>query len=197
MYKLTSPLVLASASPRRRELLSDCGIAFEISSSDLDESVGVGEDPKDLVLRLAEAKAREVASKFPDSYILGADTDVALGTKIFGKPQDPQEVVAMLDQLSGRTHQVLGGVALVDPKLNKVYTGLSTTSVTFRRLSIGEMQAYAATKEPYDKAGGYAAQGLGASFITIIEGSYTNVVGLDLSMVLGLFREASILKEFT
>ena len=195
MYRLSAPLVLASASPRRRELLSDCGLNFTVSTSDLDESVDENEDPKELVLRLAEGKARTVASKFPESYILGADTDVALGKKIFGKPKDQKEVTDMLQDLSGNTHQVVGGVALLDPKQNKIYAGLSVTSVTFRTLSSSEIRAYAKTKEPYDKAGGYAAQGLGASFIKVIEGSYTNVVGLDLSMVLGLFREAGILHE--
>ena len=195
MYKLANSLVLASGSPRRRELLTDCGIEFKIFSADIDESVTENEVPEDLVLRLAQGKAAAVISRFPDCYILGADTDVALGNKIFGKPQNSKEAVAMLAELSGSTHKVLGGIALYDPKTNQFYKSLSTTFVTFRSLSDPELQAYAATKEPYDKAGGYAAQGLGASFIEKIEGSYTNVVGLDLSQTLDLFRKAKILSE--
>lgn len=195
MYQLSAELVLASASPRRKELLNDCGIKFDISSADIDESVKVGEDPQQLVLRLAEGKVKAIAARFPNHYILGADTDVALGRKIFGKPKNIEEARNMLQELSGKTHQVLGGIALLDPNLKKIYAGLSLTSVTFRVLRYSEIEAYVNTKEPYDKAGGYAAQGLGASFIKVIEGSYTNVVGLDLSMALGFFREAGILTE--
>lgn len=195
MYKSSAPLVLASASPRRRELLSDCGFDFDVSSADLDEAVGPNEEPKDLVLRLAVSKAMAVAANFPDSYILGADTDVAIGKKIFGKPSNQAEAISILTELSGATHQVLGGIALLYPKLQKTFTALSVTSVTFRSLRNEEILAYTATKEPYDKAGGYAAQGLGASFIERIEGSYSNVVGLDLSMLIGIFNEAGILKK--
>ena len=195
MYQLSAELVLASASPRRKELLNGCGIKFDISSADIDESVKVGEDPQQLVLRLAEGKVKAIAARFPNHYILGADTDVALGRKIFGKPKNIEEARNMLQELSGKTHQVLGGIALLDPNLKKIYAGLSVTSVTFRVLRHSEIEAYVNTNEPYDKAGGYAAQGLGASFIKVIEGSYTNVVGLDLSMALGFFREAGILTE--
>lgn len=195
MYKLTENLILASGSPRRRELLSDCGIEFKVSVSDIDESVSENEKPEHLVLRLAQSKASAVISKFPNCYILGADTDVALGDKIFGKPGNPDEAVAMLGELSGTTHKVVGGIALYDPILKEYHTSLSVTFVTFRQLASSELKAYAATKEPYDKAGGYAAQGLGASFVSKIEGSYTNVVGLDLSQSLEIFRKARILSE--
>jgi len=194
MYELTAPLILASASPRRSELLSDCGIRFQVYATKLDEKVLEGEEPQDMVLRLSQAKAQAGAAEFPDAFILAADTDVALGSKIFGKPQNVAEALSMLKELSDQTHQVLGGISLFDTKIKKFYSALSITSVTFRKLSTDEMHAYVRTKEPYDKAGGYAAQGLGASFIKIIQGSYTNVVGLDLSVVLRLFREAGILK---
>ncbi len=193
IYKLKNPLILASGSPRRKELLADCGFSFEIHSSDVDETVLEGEEPKDLVVRLALAKAKKVAESFTGHFVLGADTDVALGKKIFGKPADKKEAVEMLSLLSGNTHQVLGAIALVNSSTGESFSALSETLVTFRELSEAEIQAYAATNEPYDKAGGYAAQGLGASFISSINGSYTNVVGLDLGVAIKLFKQAGIL----
>lgn len=195
MYKLNAPLVLASASPRRKELLDDCGLKFKVCSSDFDETVGENETPEQLVIRLAIGKAKAVIDQFPDCYILGADTDVAVSDRIFGKPTCAEESISMLRELSGRDHKVVGGIALYDPVSKKFYSDLSVTVVRFRSLSEAELSAYAATKEPYDKAGGYAAQGLGASFIAGIEGSYTNVVGLDLNQTIGLLRQAGILTE--
>jgi septum formation protein len=199
MYKLNSALVLASNSPRRKELLADCGFEFEVYASNLDESIltyssgKVAETPSEFVLRLAKAKAEAVATLYPNSFVLGADTDVVLGSKIFGKPQNPAEVVEMLQLLSGSTHKVLGAIALVNLAKNFSIVKLSETEVTFRALSLAELKAYAATKEPYDKAGSYAAQGLGASFVKSINGSYTNVVGLDLGLVIDIFRQADLL----
>ena len=193
IYKLSKPLVLASASPRRKELLADAGFEFVISSSDIDETVQPDEAPADLVLRLAIAKAKLVAQKFPEHFVLGADTDVALGNKIFGKPSDKQQAVEMLKQLSGSTHNVLGAIALVNKQADFCLSTVSETKVTFRDLSNDEIFAYADSPEPYDKAGGYAAQGIGAAFIKSIQGSYSNVVGLDLSETIVLFKKAKIL----
>ena len=199
MYKLNSALVLASNSPRRRELLADCGFEFEVCASNLDESIELDalghavESPSAFVFRLAKAKAEAVATRFPDSFVLGADTDVALESRIFGKPRNQADVVEMLQLLSGSTHKVLGAIALVNLAQKISIIKISETLVTFRDLTTAEMKAYAATSEPYDKAGGYAAQGLGASFVKSIQGSYTNVVGLDLSLTIEMFRQAGIL----
>lgn len=193
MYKLSQPLVLASSSPRRYELLKGCGLTFEVATSGVDETVHEGEQPSAVVLRLAEAKAKAVAAKFPNRFVLAADTDVALGSKIFGKPADRKAAINILGQLSGQMHEVVGGIVLLAPAFSRVFKALSVTKVFFRRLTSEEIELYADTNEPYDKAGGYAAQGLGASFVESIQGSYTNVVGLDLSLTLGLFSEAGIL----
>lgn len=195
IYKTAKKLILASASPRRRELLSDCGIQFEVASADIDETVKLAESPKDLVLRLAQEKAQKVASKHQGCWVLAADTDVALDNRIFGKPADFDQAVEILSLLSGATHTVYGGIALLNPENAEVKTTLSVTSVTFRKLSKNEIESYARSKEPYDKAGGYAAQGLGAGFIYAIQGSYTNVVGLDLGITLELLQNSGVISD--
>jgi septum formation protein len=195
IYNLKASLILASASPRRKELLKDCGFDFSVHVSEVDESILHDETPDKLVLRLSEAKARAVAQKFNSDFVLGADTDVALGAEIFGKPRNQDDAIKMMQRLSGKIHQVYGAVAIINPLDGQVYSDLSVTRVKFRELDRQEIFAYTSTPEPYDKAGGYAAQGLGASFIEKIEGSYSNVVGLDLALTVKVMRRAKLLAD--
>lgn len=174
-------LILASASPRRRELLAQIGVTFRVVSADLDESRRGQETAEDYTLRLATAKAQAVwlgqtGTRLP---VLGADTAVVLGDDIFGKPISEADAVAMLMRLSGTRHRVLSAVALVGER--GCHRRLSETLVDFRPLSVAECRRYWATGEPLDKAGGYAIQGLGAVFVSAIAGSYSGVVGLPLA----------------
>jgi septum formation protein len=177
------PLVLASGSPRRRELLARLGVEFEIRPSDTDEQPLPGEAPDALARRLALAKARAAAR--PGEVALGADTDVALDGEIFGKPRDEAEARRMLRRLAGRTHQVWSGVALVEigpdglPRREAVEVVRS--DVRFRDLTDDEIAAYAATGEPLDRAGAYAIQGGAAPFVAELAGDLSNVVGLPLA----------------
>lgn len=194
MYTSVAPLVLASASPRRKELLEACGLKFTIDAADINEQQRPGEAPVDLVRRLATEKAKSTSARQKGAFILGADTDVVIDNEVLGKPASFEEARAMLQRLSGRTHTVLGACALVGPSGDLRTVALSETAVTFRALSADELTAYATTKEPYDKAGGYAAQGIGASFVERIDGSYTNVVGLDVSVCLSLLKKHEVIK---
>ncbi|MEQ1581046.1 MAG: Maf family protein [Steroidobacteraceae bacterium] len=177
------PLIyLASASPRRSQLLSQIGVAHAVRPAALDESVQPGEDPATYVERLAQSKAEAVWEQLATEDrlpVLGADTTVALGKQLLGKPANAIESRAMLAQLSGRTHQVFTAVALCSDA--GCEARVSVSNVTFRDLTAREMDAYAATPEPLDKAGGYAVQGLAAVFITRIAGSYSGIMGLPLS----------------
>ncbi|XXF75842.1 Maf family protein [Myxococcaceae bacterium GXIMD 01537] len=182
-------LVLASASPRRRELLGQLGLRFTVSAADLDETPRPGEAPDAYVLRLAREKAAAVARRFPDTWVLAADTTVVLGLELLGKPRDEAEARAMLSSLSGRTHEVHTGVALAGRAEEATVV---RTRVTFRTLSAGEIAWYAGTGEPLDKAGAYAIQGRGGSFVHAIEGSPTNVIGLPLGETLALLARAGV-----
>ncbi len=181
---------LASASPRRRALLQQIGLRFRVRPVDVDETPLPGEAPEPYVLRLAARKARRGAALWPGLPAMGADTTVVLGGKLLGKPADEDEAVACLMALSGRKHRVLSAVALV--RGERLETRLSTTVVGFRRLMESECRAYWRTGEPADKAGGYAIQGLGAVFVTAIEGSYSGVVGLPLAETGDLLRSFGI-----
>ncbi|MBI3784042.1 MAG: septum formation inhibitor Maf [Deltaproteobacteria bacterium] len=185
-------LVLASASPRRRELLSAAGVDFVVDVSDVPEIPQPQEGPVEFARRLARAKAQAVAARHRDAYVLGADTVVALGHRIFGKPVDSDEARQMLQSLSGQTHQVITAVALVDP--NGIVDGVFvSTDVTFRQLSAAEIDAYVASGEPSDKAGAYAIQGGAGAFVVQVDGSYPNVVGLPIDEVLELLRSKALL----
>ncbi len=180
--------ILASQSPRRRELLDSVALTFDVDAADVDESVRPGEEPEIYVRRLAQAKASAVAARRNlDAFVLGADTTVSIHGHIFGKPADHDEAVFMLRRLSGGEHAVTTGYALATPG-GRVVTGSVTTNVTFRELSLDEIEWYVGTGEPFDKAGGYAIQGRAAHFIPRIEGSVTNVIGLPLSEVVQLLR---------
>ena len=174
-----SKLVLASASPRRREILSTAGYAFEVRPADVDESLRPGESPAAYVERLAEEKARAVWR--PGEITLGADTTVVIDGEALGKPADADEAAAMLRRLAGRPHEVLTGYCIYDGRTAR--SGVESTTVVFAPLSDAEIEAYAASGEPYDKAGGYGIQGLASKFIPRIEGCYFNVVGLPIARI--------------
>lgn len=177
---MNRPLVLASASPRRTDLLSQIGIVpAHVDPADIDESVGRGELPAPHAARLAEAKARAVALRHPGSWVLGADTVVACGRRILPKALDEATARTCLSLLSGRRHRVYGGVCLLAPD-GKAHARLVTTIVTFKRLEQAELDAYLAAGEWHGKAGGYAIQGRAAAFVRQLNGSYSNVVGLPL-----------------
>ncbi|MGE0809420.1 MAG: nucleoside triphosphate pyrophosphatase [Immundisolibacter sp.] len=172
------PLVLASTSPRRRELLAQIGLTFEVIAVEVDERPLAGELAADHVCRLALAKARAGAAQAPDACVIGADTVVVVEGDILGKPRDAAHAAAMLRRLSGCTHTVLSGVACQHGGAHGVR--LSESRVSFRALSADEIAAYCATGEPLDKAGAYAIQGRAAAFIRHLEGSYSGVMGLPL-----------------
>jgi len=171
-------LVLASASPRRRELLGILGVQFNVQSADIDESVNPGESPEGYVRRMALSKARAGLVTSPECSVLGADTAVVVDDRILGKPVDRDDALAMLALLSGRRHRVLSAVVLADAD-NEVQR-LSETEVVFRNIGTAEAEAYWHSGEPADKAGAYAIQGKGAVFVRKIMGSYSGVVGLPL-----------------
>jgi septum formation protein len=183
-------LILASASPRRRDLLGQLGLRFEVSAADIDETPHPGEAAEAYVLRLAREKARTVAARNPGAWVLAADTTVVLGSELLGKPRDAAEAVEMLGRLSGKTHEVMTGVALAGPS-----GGDSTvvrSRVTFRPLGAAEIAWYAGTGEPLDKAGSYAIQGKGGFLVASAEGSPTNIIGLPLGETLELLARAGI-----
>lgn len=174
-------LILASGSPRRRELLRNLGLALEVRPVDIDETPHDGEKAEPYVGRLAETKARERGA--PGELVLAADTVVAIDGDLLGKPEDADHARAMLRRLSGRVHQVLTGVATWDPATDRLESEIATTQVVFAELGEREIEWYVQSGEPMDKAGAYAIQGLAALFVETIEGNYSNVVGLPLPTV--------------
>lgn len=193
-------LVLASASPRRQELLRRAGISFTVEPTDIPEIPQPNESAKDVAERLAREKALVVSRNHPDQLVLGADTVVVVNGQILGKPQDAADAARMLRLLSGRTHQVITGVCLIGPKSN--VTGYSpqpnsrfedtrseTTLVTMNELSEEDIRFYTRTGEPMDKAGAYAIQGIASPWIPRIEGDYSNVVGLPVALVYRMLRD--------
>jgi septum formation protein len=186
------PLVLASSSPRRAELLQAAGLPFVVRAASVDETRHANEAPDHYVRRLALAKACAAAAA-PHELVLGADTVVVAGpaseAACLGKPADAADAAAMLRQLAGRTHEVLTGVALVRAG-EPVAVDVATTRVTFAAMSDSDVAWYVATPEPYDKAGGYAVQGLASRFVATIDGSYSNVVGLPVELVCRLLAGA-------
>jgi septum formation protein len=177
--------VLASASPRRRELLAGLGLAFTVRAADVDESALAGEAPAAYVRRLAAVKARARAEA--GELVLGADTTVVVDGEMLGKPRDAADARRMLASIAGREHTVLSGVALYEAASGREESLVETTGVRMSGLSRREIAWYAATGEPLDKAGAYAVQGLGALFVEAVHGSYTNVVGLPLPATRRLF----------
>ena len=190
-----APIVLASASPRRRQLLEMLRIPFEIEPSGIDEVVHPGEAPRDYVLRVAREKGEAVARRRPGRLVLAADTEVVLDGEVFGKPADAAGAVGMLLRLQGRTHQVLTGVTVA--RGGRLEQALDVTAVTFRPADEAALCDYVATGEPLDKAGAYAVQGLGGALIARIEGDVFGVMGLPLRLVIDLLAKFGRPYRFT
>jgi septum formation protein len=182
-------IVLASQSPRRAELLEQIGIPYRAVPADIDESPLPGESPDVFVERIARAKALAVRLQYPDDVVLGSDTAVVLGGRTLGKPTDRDDGIAMLQALSGRTHEVLTGVAVVG---DQAHYALSHSRVRFRDLGLDEIHAYWETGEPADKAGSYAIQGRAAAFVAHIQGSYSGIMGLPLFETVKLLAQLGI-----
>jgi len=188
-------LILASSSPRRKELLETIGVPFEIVVSDIEECLVAGETPEQHVLRLSMAKALDVSKAYSHRWILGADTIVVIDGIILGKPADKDEAQAMLANLSGRRHAVFTGYTLYNASLPLQSLSRYVRSyVSIKRMTREEIVNYVKTGEPMDKAGAYAVQGLGAAIVKRVEGSYTNVVGLPLCEVVEAFGELGIFR---
>lgn len=182
-------LVLASASPRRSELLSQIGIVPDvIEAADLEETANPGEMPRAHAARLAKEKAKFISAKYPNAWVLGADTVVACGRRILPKAENVDTAKACLEILSGRRHRVYGGITVVRPS-GRITTRMVETRVRFKRLERIEIEAYLTSEEWRGKAGGYAIQGRAAAFVADLNGSYSNVVGLALFEASALLRE--------
>jgi septum formation protein len=184
--------ILASSSPRRRELLASIGLDFEVRPSHVPEVHEPGEAPAEYVARLSRDKAHALASANREDWVIAADTTVVLGDQLLEKPVDADDAARMLTTIAGRTHVVYTGVTLENISREWKDTRVAATEVTMLPLSAADIQWYVATGEPLDKAGAYAAQGVGGMFIEAIRGSYTNVVGLPLATLFQMLRDAGI-----
>jgi len=188
------PVVLASSSPRRRELLALVGIAHRVRPADIDETVGEGELPEPHAQRLANEKAAVVAREHPNELVIAADTIVVLDGVILGKPRSDDEARSMLSKLSGRTHTVVTAMACCLE--GRTASGVETVEVTFRELSSAEIDAYVETREPMDKAGSYGIQGYGATIVRRIDGDYFAVMGLSLVRLVELMNAVGVRYDF-
>jgi len=180
----TTPLLLASASPRRREILDGMKLCFTTQTADIDETPLPGETPEQMVQRLALAKAEVVAMKWKNSLVIGSDSIVAINGRIIGKPEDADHAVKILKSLSGLTHEVVTGVAFVHTAENLKEVSFCRSSVTFHELDDEKIKRYLATGEYKDKAGGYAIQGYGVALVKSYSGSFSNIVGLPIRVLL-------------
>ncbi|MBC8232041.1 septum formation inhibitor Maf [bacterium] len=181
-------LILASASPRREQLLNQVGLDFEVIPSNFDESRVCTSNPTESAQQAAIAKAIAVAKKLSEGIVIGADTIVVSAGEVMGKPKDQSDAVKMLKQLSGKKHEVITGVALVNARDNREYVWSEATSVWFRKLSDIEIKEYVESRHPMDKAGAYGIQGRAAAFVEKIEGCYFNVVGLPLASLVAKLK---------
>jgi septum formation protein len=223
MHRQNKPeLILASSSPRRQELLREIGIPFQVHAANINEDQNAGEAPIEYALRLAREKAQAVAAQYPQSYVLGADTIVVLNGEVLGKPRDQKDAARMLRLLSGRMHEVTTAVSLIAPSTvaqstappntpqkatpseiapsliapgTLAETRASTTKVYFREIAEAEIQQYVAGGEPMDKAGAYAIQGGASRWTDRIEGEFSNVVGLPLSLVTEMLEITGLMKS--
>ncbi|MEG0874182.1 MAG: nucleoside triphosphate pyrophosphatase [Clostridiales bacterium] len=187
-------IILASASPRRKEILANLGLDFTIAPANIDETPMAEEEPQSYVLRMAVQKAIAAAKAHgeKEGIFLAADTIVVLDNKILGKPENVADAKSMLSSLSGREHIVITAIGMVDKGNNRTVSAMEQTVVYFQELNQREIESYVATGEPMDKAGGYGAQGLGSLFIRRLEGDYFNVVGLPVNKLYTLFKEIGI-----
>lgn len=181
-------IILASASPRRKEILENVNLKFTVQSSHIEEVVLENEPPKDLVMRLAFEKCMDVAKKNPNALVIGADTIVALDNNILGKPKDEHHAYEMIKSLSNKKHEVITGISLINLSLNKKVTDYVVSEVTFKDLSEETIKDYIKTKESLDKAGAYGIQGYGALLVDSIKGDYFNIVGLPISKIGDLLK---------
>jgi septum formation protein len=202
-------LILASSSPRRQELLQEIGVPFQVHAANINEDQRPGEAPMAYALRLAREKAQAVLAQYPQSYVLGADTIVVLRGEVLGKPIDHADAARMLRLLSGRAHEVTTAVSLISPSAvspstvapltvapgTLAETRASTTKVYFREIAEAEIQQYVAGGEPMDKAGAYAIQGGASRWTDRIEGEFSNVVGLPLSLVTEMLKITGLMKS--
>ena len=195
MSEASNPLpnvILASASPRRQELLAQLAIPFSIVPANIDERPLLHETPQAYVVRLAQDKARHVAQQFPEALVLGADTVVVLDQEILGKPRDLDHARQMLGRLSGRPHTVMTGLALLQQRPQRLWCDTVQTHVHFRKLFEQQIESYLDSGEPFDKAGAYAIQGGAAMFVERLQGCYTNVVGLPVRRTAALLQAAGV-----
>ena len=196
MVTTSGRFILASASPRRIELLSLLGLHFEVMPSNVDETFIKGETPRDHVLRLSEDKVQIASALHPEAWVMGADTIVVINGDVLGKPRMPDEAREMLGKLSGQIHTVFTGFTITRKNADILVRDAVESSVLFREIPEDEMTWYIRSREPYDKAGGYAVQGMGAFFIKEIHGSYTNVMGLPLCEVVDVLKSIGAI-DFT
>ena len=191
-----NPLILASLSPRRKDILTQIGIPFQSVGSGVVEAAGKRMKPEDFACLIATRKAESVRQSYRERWILAADTLVVINRKIFGKPRDVHECRSMLLDLSGKCHRVITGFCILEPGGNKSHREVVSTRVTVKELSELEIEAYIETTEPFDKAGAYAIQGIGAFMVEGIQGSYSNVVGLPVCEVVRALIICGALKDF-
>jgi len=191
-----NPLILASVSPRRRDLLNQIGIPFQSVGSTTNEAVQTKMKPRDFACLMATRKAESVKKVHRKRWVLAADTLVVVNKRIYGKPRDTQDCRAMLSELSGKRHRVITGFCILEPSGNKSQLQAVTTMVDVKELSALEIEAYIKTGEPFGKAGAYAIQGIGAFMIEGIEGSYTNIVGLPVCEVVRALLACGALQGF-
>lgn len=182
-------IILASASPRRKEILQNTKLKFEVQKSEIEEAVFEEESPESMVVRLAYEKAFDVAQKNRDKLVIGADTIVVLEDEVLGKPKDEEEAFDMIQKLSNKTHRVITGISLIHLKKGIVVNDYQVSYVTFKDLSEDSIKDYINTKESLDKAGGYGIQGYGALLVEGIQGDYFNIVGLPISKLSDLLKD--------
>lgn len=194
---MSNKIILASSSPRRRELLSALGIEFDVMSPSAEETVRENESPEEFALRISAEKACSVSVDLEDGYIvIGADTIVVIDGEILGKPSDIGDAASMLRMLSGREHHVYTAFSIIRPKNELLYSQIVDTKVLVKTLAASEIEGYIKTGEPMDKAGAYGIQGIGLFMVSAIEGSYTNVVGLPLVELLEALKNLGIAELF-
>jgi septum formation protein len=185
-------IILASASPRRREILGITGLKFSVDASEYEEDMELGLKPHQLARFLSAEKAKAIASKYPNALLIAADTFIVFKDKLLGKPHTDEEARRMLVLLNGRSHSVITGFTILDTKTKKKLSRSVETKVYFRKMTEQEIESYVRTGEPLDKAGAYAIQGIGAVIVKKIEGDYLNVVGLPLNSLIEALRKFGV-----
>ena len=192
MHPDMKTIILASASPRRKEILEKTGLKFKVDASDYEEEIDYSLRPHELARFLSREKAKAIVNKYTNALIIAADTFIVFKGKILGKPHTEEEAKRMLKMLNNNTHSVITGFTIIDTNDNKKLSGSVETKVYFKKLTIKEIESYIKSKEPLDKAGAYAIQGLGAVIVKKIEGDYFNVMGLPLSALMESLKKFGI-----